>query len=252
MAIRAGQILHVANSFVVDRIQTGGPGSLNIPQEKIKELGNYQSVGIVRDVPDLSFNLDCLDVDTEIEGILTGNADPSAAADHTTYNLINAKPIDVVSPWKSPYGAFAIVKGCAIPQLTLESASYRYGLKENAAEQFSLKGDSIFYVPGVPVRETFTGNSILTTFAYAAGPALLYTEGGTSIYALNVSVDGVRQTLGTDYTATATNVVFTDPPATGAKIAVVYGSSDAASYLQAVHQGVSVKPAAIRGKDIDV
>jgi hypothetical protein len=252
MAIRAGQILHVANSFVVDRIQTGGPGSLNIPQEKIKELGNYQSVGIVRDVPDLSFNLDCLDVDTEIEGILTGNANPTSAADHTMYNLINAKPLDVVSPWKSPYGAFTIVKGCAIPQLTLESASYRYGLKENAAEQFSLKGDSIFYVPGNPVREVFTGNSILTTFTYAAGPALLYTEQGSSRYALNVSVDGVRQTAGIDYTSTDTVVEMTVAPTTGAKIAVVYGSTDAASYLQATHQGLSVKPAAIRGKDIKV
>lgn len=51
MSIRGGQILHVANQFVVDRIQTGGPGTLNIPQEKVFELGNYRSVGIVRDSP---------------------------------------------------------------------------------------------------------------------------------------------------------------------------------------------------------
>lgn len=252
MAIRAGQILHVGNSFVIDRIQTGGPGNLNIPQEKIKELGNYQSVGIVRDVPDLSFNLDCLDVSTELEGILTGSATPSSDADGTEYQLLNAKPLDILSPWKSPYGAFAVVKGCAVPQLTLESASYRYGLKENAAEQFSLKGDSIFYVPGIPMRDEFTGDGTTTVFTFVGGPALLYTEQGTSIYALNVSVDGVRKTLGTDYTASTTAVTFLTAPAVSAKIAIVYGSSDPTSYLQTVHEGVSVKPAAIRGKDIDV
>ena len=132
MAIRAGQILHVANQFVVDRIQTAGPGDLNIPQEKVFELGNYQSVGIVRDVPDLSFNLECIDVDTEVEAILTGSADPYADATSTKYELANNVPIDIISPWKTPYGDFAAVQGVAIPALALESASYRYGLQENS------------------------------------------------------------------------------------------------------------------------
>lgn len=252
MAIRAGQILHSGNSFVIDRIQTGGPGNLNIPQEKIRELGNYQTVGIVRDVPDLSFNLDCLDVSTEIEAILTGSSNPSGDPDGTEYQLLNAVPLDILSPWKSPYGAFTIVKGCAVPQLTLESASYRYGLRENAAEQFTLRGDAIFYVPGVPMRDEFTGDGSTTVFAYVGGPASLYEEGGDEIYALNVAVDGVRQVLGTDYTADDTAVTFMVAPANGKTIAVVYGSTDATSYLQAVHEGVSVKPAAIRGKDIEV
>jgi hypothetical protein len=128
-----------ANNFVVDRIQTGGPGNLNIPQDKVYELGNYQSVGIVRDVPDLTFSLDCLDVDTEIEALLTGSVDPGAGATSTKYTLGTSKPIDILSPWKSPYGDFAIVRGVAIPNLALESASYRYGLRDNAGEQFSLR-----------------------------------------------------------------------------------------------------------------
>src|SRR3954462_6800689 len=117
MAIKAGQILHVANQFVVDRIQTAGPGDLNIPQEKVYELGNYQSVAVVRDVPDLSFNLECLDVDTEVEALLTGSTDPYADADGTAYELVNARPIDILSPWKTPYGDFEAVRGVAIPAL---------------------------------------------------------------------------------------------------------------------------------------
>lgn len=239
------------NTFIVDRIQTGGAGNLNIPQEKIFELGNYQSVAIVRDTPDLSFSLDCLDVNTEVEALLTGSANPGADAAATVYDLAVNKPVDVISPFKSATGAFNIVKGVAVPYLTLESASYRYGLRENAGEQFTLKGDSIFYVPGTPYQENFTGNAVLTAFTYA-NTALKYVEQGVNIYALSVTVDGVRKVLGTDYTANTTGVTFTTAPANAAKIRIVYGSATAATYLQAVHEGVSVKPGAIRGKDIKV
>lgn len=259
MAIKAGQILHSMNQFVVDRIQTGGPGNLNIPQERIYELGNFQSVGIVRDVPELSFSLDCLDVSTEVEALLMGSADPSAdPIDNTMYDYLLNEPVDILSPLKSAQGAFGIVKGIAVPQLTLESASYRYGLKQNAGEQFSLRGDSIFYTPGTPYLTVQTGDGVDVAFNFQddAGPTPLtaqkYVEQGQNIYALNVSVNGVRMTRGTDYTDSTTAVTFTTAPANGARIAIVFSSATAATYNQSVHQGLSVQPAAIRGKDIKV
>lgn len=282
MAIKAGQILHVANQFVVDRIQTGGPGDLNIPQEKVYELGNYQSVGIVRDVPDLSFNLECLDVDTEVEALLTGSVNPYADAQSHKYELVKNVPLDIISPWKTPYGDFTAVNGVAIPALALESASYRYGLQENAGETFTLNGDSIYYIPGTPWQDIHTGDGTETEYAFDHGPAILYKEGGKDLYALAVSVDGVRltpiaRTQLAQATAAGDNLVFAPassgpedgiefavaPPA-NAKISVVYGSSEDADYTQngntpfgsgsghLVHQSVAVKPAAIRGKDIDV
>lgn len=264
LAIKAGQILHAMNQFLVDRIQTAGPSNLNIPTEKIYELGNYQSVAIVRDVPDLTFGLDCLDVDTEVEAVLTGSEDPNGdlrgtdGATGTKYSLVNSVPVDIISPMKSAQGAFDIVRGVAVPHLTLESASYRYGLRENAGENFSLRGDSIFYIPGTPYNERFAGDGVATTFTYGAGdggtagPALLYTEQGESLYALNVSVDGVRAIRGTDYTDTDTAVTFAVAPANGADVRITYGSATAATYNQGVHEGTSVKPGAIRGKDIQV
>lgn len=264
MAIKAGQILHVANQFVVDRIQTGGPGNLNIPQERVFELGNYQTVGIVRDIPELTFSLDCLDVGTEVEAVLCGSTTPSTDADHTKYELANFAPVDIISPWKSPYAGFDIVRGVVIPGLALESASYRYGLQENAGEQFSLRGDSIYYVPGTPWQDVSLGDGSTTAFAFDHGPALIYTEAGSSVYALSVMVDGERKTLGDDYTEDANGITFLVAPANGASVSITYGSSEAVTYTQdgnspfgsgsndPVHQGVSVKPAAIRGKDIDV
>lgn len=275
MAIKAGQILHAMNQFVVDRIQTGGAGNLNIPQERVYELGNYQSVGIVRDVPDLTFTLDVLDVSTQIEALLNGSADPEADpglgmldnsatptpwVTGTGYQLSAAGVVDVISPFKSTQGSFDIVKGVAVPQLTLEQAQYRYGLRQNAGENFTLRGDSIYYVPGVPYLTQYTGDNATTTFAFTTGgatptalTALAYVEQGTTHYALNVSVDGVRQNLGTDYTEDPSGVTFTTAPATGAKIRLVYGSTDAVvQYGQSSNAGLAVKPAAIRGKDIQV
>jgi hypothetical protein len=271
MAIKAGQILHVMNQFVVDRIQTAGAGDLNIPQEKVFELGNYRSVGIVRDVPDLTFSLECLDVDTEVEALLTGSTDPLADATSTKYELANNKPIDIISPWKTPYGAFVSVHGVAVPYLYLESASYRYGLAENAGETFSLRGDSIFYIPGTPWQDVIAGDDLATdAHTFQHGPALAYLEGGVTRYALCVTVNGQRLIRGTDYTETASAVTFIgDYAGLGAsdEISIVYGAdgdTDSATYPQSAatpfgsgnghltHQGTSIKPAAIRGKDIDV
>lgn len=272
MAIKAGQILHAMNQFVVDRIQTGGPGNLNIPTERIYELGNYESVAIVRDIPDLSFNLDCLDVGTEVEALLTKgesnySTDPDADADGTMYDLNTAKPIDIVSPWKPGQTAaspFQAVRGVAIPQLSLESASYRYGLRDNAGETFTLRGDSIFYTPAHPWTQVEPGDGVTTAFTFDAdgsGPhtASTYNAGGTNTYALNVSVNGEYQRLGVDYTETSSGITFTTAPANGAVIRIVY-AADVGDYPQdgndpyghVVHQGVSVKPAAIKGKDIRV
>jgi hypothetical protein len=72
MAIKAGNLIHTGNGGVLlQRIQTGGPGQLNIPKTKIYELGNYRAVGTVFDTPDLSFTLDTTDVSTDIEEWLT-------------------------------------------------------------------------------------------------------------------------------------------------------------------------------------
>jgi len=271
-------MLHVGNQFLLDRLQTAGPGDLNIPTEKIYELGNRQSVAVVRDIPDLSFTADALDVSTEIEAMLVGkNGDgttagettPAIAADPfgddgvtgTAYNLADYKPIDITSPWRTTNAGsnFAAVRGVVVPNLYLESAAYTYGLTDNAGESFTLRGDSVFYVPGHPYTEVYDGDGVETAFDFDVAnlpsgtpAALLYMEQGKEIYALSVSVDSVRKLPDVDYTETATGIEFLVPPANGTKIQVIYGSAKGKDYTQAVHQGTSVKPAAIRGKDIQV
>lgn len=256
MAIRSGSVLTEGNGFIIDRIQSAGPG-LSIPSEKIYELGNYETVAEVRDTPELSFDLESLDVSTEIEALLLG-LDPTTVAPGQELLLLNAKPLDIISPFKSGLGLFNIVKSIALPYLTLESATYRFGVQANSTQAFTLRGDSIYYVPGTAYYQTFP---VAGAGPYAFTNAAIKTvEAGVDLYAYcvwNKRTDGTYQRLfvGDEYTNTSTGFTLTAAGVLAAPdgtLHVVYGSTVVATYPQSVHQTVAVKPAAVRGKDIDV
>lgn len=256
MAIKGSQILHDANGFVVDRAQSAGVGNVNIPEEKIYELGNYNTVATVRDFPDLTFDLESFDVSTEIEAILTG-VDPTSVVDGQEFDFLQAMPIDVISPFKDKGGAFTIIRGVAVPYLSLENVTYRFGVGQNSTQSFSLRGDGIYYIKGSPYYEEFV-NSGPGVYNFA-NTALPYAEGGDTIYALSVCVKNgttkkyKRMFHGEDFTDTSAGItLIADNDADYDTIHVVYGSLTQATYGQGVHQNVSVKPAAVRAKDIDV
>jgi hypothetical protein len=334
MAIKAGNIVHVGNeTVVIDRIQTAGPGNLNIPTEKIYELGNYQSVATIRDVPDLTFTMDSYDMSTEIEALLTnsytgrtvtdgvtatsvvltsataaftaddvgrmvivegagggsnnqlvttiavvnsGTSVDMADAATTTDTALTVKivengidlatcvPLDIASQFKpgiSNTTPYDVISSVAIPFLYMESMSYRFGLRDNAQQSVSLKGDSIFYNPGATfVEETVGsgsgGQAVATTY-----PAYEYTGDGGSRRVLAVTVGSKRLVQNTDYTeaygsvtngAAVSTVTITDAVAVTDTIRVIYSSPQTKSYAQNVHALTTVKPAAVRGKDIYV
>lgn len=330
MAIKGGDAIFVGNDTVVlDRLQSAGPGQLNIPTEKIYELGNYKSVAVIRDTPDLTFSMDSYDVSCEVEEWLCGGdtrtltdgsntiADAtftSATATFVTadvgklvtittgvnagfrttilsrtsatevelskvvplaatgqsftietnvYDLALASPVNIASqfkPGKNKANPFNIATSVGVPFLTLESASYRFGLRDNARQSYGLRGDSIFYNRGATYIDSFTGDNTTVAFA-TTHPAYEYIDGSGSRRVLAVIVDGVRQTYGADYTcasgaitafAATETVTFTVAPGTGAAIRIMYSSPDVRTYNQAVHALATVKPAAIRGRDIDV
>lgn len=255
MAIKSGQILHDAAGYIIDRIQTAGVGNVNIPEEKIYELGNFQTVATIRDIPDLSFDLESFDMSCEIEAIITGQ-DPTAVVDGDEFDFGLAMPLDIISPFKSGTNQYDIVRGIALPYLTLERVTYRFGLRQNSTQQFTFRGDSIYYVPGTPYYQEYA-NSGAGAYTFT-NTAIEYVEQGESHYALCVTaVDRTASTyqrlfLGDDYTNTSAG--FTTLAALGDfdTLCVVYGSATPATYAQGVHETASVKPAAIRGKDIDV
>lgn len=270
MAVKAGQILFDAEGFIIDRIQTGGVNNLNITTDKIQETGDFHTVGVVRDVPDLSFEVQSLDVSTDIEALASGTtpdqvtAGSGATPTPTTLDFLTTKPIDVISPFRAGNSLFNIVSGVVVPFLNLEQVQYRYGIKANAEETFTFRGDAIYYTPGPPVRETATGGT--TTYNFAHGPATVYHELGQTIYALSVwwhdSTSGLYKRLfhQQDYTDTASGFTLTAGvtiPAT-ATVHYCYGTAPTATqtkpfyYDQSVNTPATVKPATIRHKDMDV
>lgn len=259
MSVRHGRILHSAQGAVIDRIQTGGISNLNIPVERINEVGNFQTVAIVRDIPDLSFEVQSLDVSTEFESLCL-RVDPTTNDAGDEFDFNKAIPMDIISPFKSAQNAYDIVGGIALPFLTLENVTYKYALKANAEQTFTFRGDSIYYIPGSPYYQEFAKAGGPTyTFAHAA---MVYVEEGVNIYALGVCwydpTTAIYRRLihGADYTDTGADFTLTaDAQAAipaGGIVCATYGSAVAANYPQSVHQGTAVKPAAVKGRNIDL
>jgi hypothetical protein len=258
MSIKAGDLIHVANQILVDRAQTAGPGQLNVPTEKIYELGNYQSVATIRDTPDLSFNLESLDVSAEIEAMLVGK-DFATDAAGTEYDLATSLPLDIVSQFKkgkTDAAPFDVAGSVAIPYLAVESVAYRFGLRDNAAQTLTLRGDSIFYAAGSAYNEEFVGTNTPSQVCTLAQTALVYTDPVLgSRYALGVRLkkSGRRLRKTVDYTETATAITILAAVAATETIVITYQSATAANYPQVSHAAASAtRPAAIRGKNIDV
>lgn len=248
MAIKGGQILHVSGGFVIDRIQTGGVSGINVNEDRLEELGNVEAVGTIRDIPDLTFELESYDTTTELESLLTGGDNAEAAG--TEFNLADFVPINVLSPFKTS-GLFTVASAIAIPALSLESMSYSFSLTDSATMSATLRGDSVFYIPGSAFEQLEDGDGSTTVFNFTNSPAFKSAISGSDYYGLSVEVDGDRQRLGTDYTNTATAVTFiVAPPVGTSNIKIVYGSATSTEYLQTVHD--TTKPAGVRGRDIYV
>lgn len=266
MAVKGGDLIHVGNQVLLDRAQTAGPGQVNIPTEKIYELGNYQSVGTILDIPDLSFPVESFDASAEMESMLVGKNFATDAAG-TEYDISKALPIDVASQFKAGKTAtnpFDVQVGVAVPYLCLESLSYKFGVTENASQSVSLKGDSIYYTPGSVYVQEATGTG-------TAGQAIVLTHSAFPYngdvangvrYALSVTLaSGKRLRYGTDFTEAATGtgptkavtVTITASVPNTDKVRVTYASDTVANYPQSSHAVASAtRPAAIRGRNIKV
>jgi hypothetical protein len=180
------------------------------------------------------------------------------------YDLLNVQAFDVVSQWKAGKNAaapFDIIASVGLPYLIAESVSYRFGLHDNAQQTVGLRGDSIFYCPGAAYVQSVVGSGSSGQTVVTAHAAGLYTDANGSRRVLSVCVDGVRLTFGVDYTVTEGTVTagfaiatvhLNDTYAATQKIRVMYFTNATRTYPQNVHADTTVKPAAVRGRDIDI
>lgn len=173
--------------------------------------------------------------------------------------------MDIVSPFKYGKDAIApfdVVASVGLPYLTPESVSYRFGLRDNARQTVGLRGDSIFYNPGSTYVQKVMGTATAGQTVTLDHPAGVYTDASGARRVLSVVVGTKRLTPGVDYTiaegtvtdgfAAGTSVTIADAVPVTDEIRVMYFTDNVRSYPQTVHDDATVKPAAVRGKDIDV
>lgn len=167
--------------------------------------------------------------------------------------------MDITSPFKDAWKVYTSTHGVVIPYLTLESSAYRFELRGNHTQRHTLRGDSYFFVDS-PIYEEFDLDGATATFALSDGPAQPYNYGGKTAYILGASVVDdnrvcSRLFLDDHYTNTDADITLTDPaalPATGT-LRVVYGAAGVVKdYPQSVNADTDVKPAALRGRNIDI
>lgn len=249
MAIRGGSVIHVGNNAVLlSRLQTAGPGTVNIKRTTIYELGNYLSVGQVSDIPDLSFTMDSLDASCAMEALLL---DKTVGITHS-YDLAKAKVLNLKSAFKPGQNAtdsFGTVGSAAVPCLHLESVSWKFGVGSTDATQMAtLKGDTLYYNPGSTYVQGVAGTAAAGQVIVTAHPAFAIVENGVQRRTLAVTAGEVRLQYGTDYTETygavtgeaaVTTITVAAAVASTDKIYVTYASPDEETFPQSVHALVS-------------
>lgn len=249
MAVKGGDIIHVANeTALIDRLQTAGPGQVNIRRETIYELGNYRSVGQVSDIPDLSFSMESQDVTAEMEAFLL---DVDVATTHE-YDLARAKIVNIKSAFKPGQAAtapFDTATSAAIPCLRLEQMQYRFGVgNQNARQTATLRGDSLYYNQGSTYIQRVAGSGTAGQVVVTDQPAYEVSEGGVVRRTLAVTAGSRRLNFGSDYTesygsitafAAITTVTLTDAVAVDEMVAITYSSPTVESFPQSVHALVS-------------
>jgi len=207
------------------------------------------------------------DAETAITG--AGTATYGGMVDGDSINMAASLPLDILDQIKQGVSApnpFEVEGSAVVPYLTLESLSYSFGVKDNAKQTASLRGDSLFYNPAASsayrqvAAGTGTGGQTVTlaNTAYPYNGAVL--DGTKYVLAARLA-SGQRLFYGTDYTEVATGggdaksvvVTFVAPIPTTDHVIVIYASDVVASYPQDVATPVTnITPAAIRGPSIEV
>lgn len=274
MSIRAGSIVTVAGRNVVDRLQSAGLGDARVPIETIREIGNDLVVDKIPGEPDFTFGMESWDVTTDLMAFLLGGignqlvTEPPGFGDAagTEYRWENCQHVNITSPWKLNTGSAGgnIGAGLIIPGYYPTRLRYRFGVTDNAVQEVELAGGSYYYARTPPVEEVATGDGTIVAFSTSESARTLRLGGpaGTTYQRVfGVLVNGVPQVRGVDYTESSAaagaasgvaTITFTTAPAVGAQVRFAYFTEVAKAYPQTVNAAATVKPGAVRGRNIVV
>lgn len=275
MSIKAGSIVTIAGRNVVDRLQSAGLGNSQIPITTIYETGNDLAVDKVPGEPDFTFSMTSWDVTTDMMAFLTGavgdvaaNLPPgNADAAGTEYRWENVVPVNITSPWKRDTGSQGghIKAGLIIPGYSPTRLRYNFGVTDMASQEVELAGGAFYYAETAPVEEYASADGTAVAFATAESARALRIggAGGTDFTRVfGVLVNNVIQVRGVDYVesivaadtgqSAITTITFPVAPVVSTKIRFCYFTETAKTVPQALNADTTIKPGAVRGRDIIV
>lgn len=161
-------------------------------------------MGVVRDTPDLSFDVETFDMTAKLEALICGvnpstglltsggvTANPFTNGQVIDFNA--QQPLTILAPFRSGQVNATIVNGVVIPNLALSQMQYRFANRQNASMTATFRGDSIFYTPHPPLESVQVWNGSATgPFTYAGGVDADEYENpiyGTSAYQYTLNVN---------------------------------------------------------------
>lgn len=273
MAIHTSTILTQSGNDIIQRIQSGGPGELNIPEEKIHELGNKLSLETLYDRPELSYNVESYDMSAYFEARMTGR-NPETFPTTIGSNEIDLGeylPMNFLSPWKDSKTEHTVNYGTIVDNAVPSDVTYRFGAGENSTQSFTFNADNIYYGAGQPWEEYFTNIGASTyTLQHTAH---LHDQSGSDLYVLGVmlfdsaaphnhKVVPFDTSATSGYTNTSNSFSLSvDDSATYDRIRVVYfidgetydyDQDGVTSDGSTIHIPIATIPSAIKGRNIHV
>lgn len=275
MSILAGSIIHAAGRTVINRIQSAGLGSVNIPIDTIHETGNAFIVDKIVQEPEFTFTMESYDVSVDLEALIHGEVSPGGASaeavgvtdgEGKSYDWSNVQPINIISPWKNPTTASAgiVEAGHLLPAYFPKKITYKFGVTADATQTVELDGGAFYYGAFAPVEDFYTADGTTKDFVTthdAIHQRIGGVEGTTFRSVFGVLVNGTQMVEGEDYTVTGggaaaakedATIKFKLAPEAGATIRVAYFTTTQQAYPQPVHASTIVIPAAVRGRNIVV
>jgi len=260
--LKSDRILMAAGGTIIDRLQSLG-STTDFPSEDIKELGNVAVVSVVKDVPDVTIDTEAFDTNCELLTLVHGG-DPHAATPPTSFVMTaeNIKKVNFIFPVREEIGDLALKTG-VIYAAQLTALNYRYSVDGNATESMTFMSDNKHWVYQSAAYEQFVGDNSTVTFELDTATYGGARNYGTDKNIIGLVIDGVKMYEGSEaeriagtkdfnYVAATDDIVFGTVPALNAVIEVIYPCLTQQTFASTVHEGETVYPSGIKGKNIPV
>ncbi len=238
------ELVGLRDNYFASRVQRVS-ATADQPTNTIDELGNPQHAGTSKDVPNVTFTFQVMDVGIDAIAALTGQ--DSAAFPASGVNLATALDLSIDAVLRVRDATVAqYVKASHLRRCTVQSFTYNYTVDGDSSEEYTAVGSQKRWFSNDVIVEKFTTGT--TSFVLSETPKIL--ANGNDV--LTAILDGVylvevdSSPVTGEYEVTAGTLITSDSRVS--QLMVVYQSPATGDAWTDIDDNDN--PAAIRGKDV--